>query len=254
MVSHVECIDNIKFMKKFPDKFFDLAMPDPPYGIGEAGKNHKSRNRLVRQKDGLRMRRCASTDYEKKDWDNQPPSDEYFDLLFSVAINHIVFGANYFTQIVGTSFKPPRRVEYESFLRKYPNGWIVWDKVNGGNDFNDCELIWTSFDFESYVLPFMWAGMMQGKSISEGAIMQGDKTKNEKRIHPTQKPILIYKYLLFKFSAHNQKVIDTNMGSQSSRIAAHEMGVDYWGCENDHGIFTKGEKRYNQHISQLSIF
>lgn len=254
MISDVECIDNIIGMSKYPDRFFHLAVPDPNYGIGEAGKNHKSRNTLVRQKDGKTMRRCPSNNYTRKEWDNSPPPTEYFTELFRVSINQLIFGANYFKEIVGIPFKPPRRNDFDVFLLQYPKGWIIWDKCNGTSDFNDCELIWTSFDFPSYILKYMWAGMMQGKSIIEGNIMQGDKSKNEKRIHPTQKPIIIYRHLLRSFAEPGTKILDTHLGSQSSRIAAEIEGYNFYGFDNDWEYFDMGNKRFEQHKLQPTLF
>lgn len=241
-------------MARYPDKYFDLAIVDPPYGIGESGKNHKSRNTLVRQRDGVTLRRCPSTNYSQKDWDNSPPSNEYFHEVLRVSQNQILFGGNYFKEFVGTPFKPPRRNKYKQFLKSYPNGWIIWDKVNGDNDFNDCELIWTSFEVPSTVIYYMWSGMMQGKSIAEGTIMQGNKSLNENRIHPTPKPVIIYKYLLNLFAHPGYKILDTNSGSGSSILAAHDLGLEIVACDNDEEYFKKSVRRIKQHVAQLTLF
>lgn len=137
----MNCMDG---MKEFPDQFFDLAVADPPYGIGENGKKNHSRSNLVKAKNyapyaGL---------------DEKPPDKEYFDELFRVSRNQIIFGANH-------------------FISKMPidsSCWIVWDKCNGKSDFADCELAWTSFDTAVRKFTFMWNGMLQGRSISEGGM------------------------------------------------------------------------------------
>ncbi len=242
----------MEFMAEMPDNFIDLAVPDLEYGIGEAGKNHKTRNTLVRQSDGVTMRRCPSTNYSRKDWDDKVPPDEVFQEINRVSENQCYFGANYFKYLVGTTFKPPRRKDFDSFVKDYPKGWIVWDKVNGTSDFSDCELIYTSYDFDSYVLPFMWAGMMQARSIKEGTIMQGNKRMNEKRIHPCHKPVVIYERL-YQIDPSIKSVLDTGTGGGSSRIAAHKLGIDFYGCEKDSEYYIKSNKRYENFISQTSF-
>lgn len=246
-----EC--NMELMARYPDHYFDLAIVDPPYGIGESGKNHKSRNTLVRQKDGVSMRRCPSTNYARKDWDDKPADGIYFGELKRVSKNQIVFGGNYFDTLMAPS-KPPRREKYKKFLEKYPEGVIIWDKVNGTSDFNDCEVIHTSFKFDSYVLKYMWAGMMQGVSINQGTVMQGNKKLNEKRIHPTQKPVIIYKYILNKYAKKGYKILDTHLGSGSIAIACHDLGVELTACERDVQYFDDAIMRIGIHKSQLLMF
>lgn len=250
LVSPISCYAG---MKKLRDKSFHFSPSDPPYGIGESGKNHKSRNTLVRQSDGVTMRRCPSTNYKRSNWDESIPGDDYFYHLKRICVNYALFGANYFPQIVGTAYKPPRRNDFEYFIKHNPKGWIVWDKVNGTSDFSDCELIYTTFDFDSYIFPYMWAGMMQGKSIAEGTVMQGNKTLNEKRIRPTQKPVIIYRYLYQKFATAGMKVFDSHVGSGSSRIAADVQGLDFFGYENDIDMWKKQELRYHKYKSQLQL-
>lgn len=246
-----EC--NIDLMARYPDKYFDLAIVDPQYGIGEAGKNHKSRNTVVRQRDGVTLRRCPSTKYTRKDWDNKPAGKEYFKELFRVSKHQIVFGANYFEPIMNIC-KPPRRDNFKRFLNGNPTGCIIWDKVNGTSDFSDCEVIWTSFDFPSYILPYMWAGMMQGVSITRGTTMQGNKALNEKRIHPTQKPVPIYKFLLDTYAKPGDKILDTHLGSGSIAIACHDYGFDLTACELDKEYFEAAMKRIKQHQLQQKLF
>lgn len=253
MSSQVYNVDCVGFMGTIPTRFFDISIVDPPYGIGESSKNHASRNTPIAQKNGVMMK-APKTSYKKKDWDNKPPEPIYFQELKRVSKWWFVFGANYYPEICGTVFKAPKREEYDTFICEHPKGWIIWDKVNGENDFNDCELIYANMDIDSYVLPFMWNGMMQAKSIHEPYIMQGNKKLNEKRIHPTQKPVALYRALIQKYAQPGWKKFDSHMGSQSSRIAAHIEGLDYWGCELDGDHFSDGNKRYTQHIAQAELF
>jgi len=251
--------DNLLMMSRYQDKHFDLAIVDPEYGIGEAGKNHKSRNTLVRQSGG-QMRRCPSSQYTRKDWDNKPAGREYFIELKRVSVEQVIFGANYFEFIMPVC-KPPRRNEFAQFLIDHPFGFIIWDKVNGNSDFSDCEVIYTSFNFKSFVIPYMWAGMMQGVSIARGTVMQGNKRLNEKRIHPTQKPVMLYKWLLIQciqkwimISQKAIKVLDTNRGSGSLDIACYDLGIDLTTCESDAEYFDLANKRLEQNTRQQSLF
>lgn len=244
-------MDNIQLMDGCQDNEFNMGLVDPEYGIGESSKNHNSRNTPVKQKNGTIIK-IDNPNYTKKDWDDSTPPYWYFRELFRVTQHHMIFGANYFPEIVGTPFKPPRRADFDQFIKDHPKGWIIWDKLNGENDFNDCELIKTSFNFDSYVLQYMWAGMMQG-SRADGTKMEGNKKLNEKRIHPTQKPVRIYEILLSKYVKKNQKVLDTHLGSGSIAIASNRLGINLVACEIDEEIYNKAIERYNQEIKQLSL-
>jgi len=201
MISEVHNIDCLEYMKTLPDKFFDLAIVDPPYGIGEKFKGGKSG-------------KMNFNEIVNKDWD-KVPNDNYFEELFRVAKNQIIWGGNYFPL-------PPTRC------------FVVWDKVIS-EDFTlaMAELAWTSFD----------------RLVK---IYKLQVPKNGK-IHPTQKPVALYKWLLKNYAKEGDKIFDSHMGSQSSRIAAHNMGFDYWGCELDKDYFEQGNKRYEDHIKQLKL-
>ena len=214
--SEVYMMDCIQGMKEYPDKYFDLAVVDPPYGIGEDGGSNHSRGKFAK-----------ATKYTAKNWDTKPPPIEYFIELFRVSKSQIVWGANHFIS----------RMPYDSSC------WIVWDKVNGDNDFADCELAWTSFDKAVRQFQFRWAGMLQGN--------MKDK---ELRIHPTQKPIALYDWIFSKFSTEGMKVLDTHLGSGSSRIAAHKNKLNFVGFEIDEEYFIKSEQRYADFTSQLRLF
>jgi site-specific DNA-methyltransferase (adenine-specific) len=224
-ISEVFNMDCMEYMKGLPDKLFELAIVDPPYGIGESGKTNKTRSGLA-----------VSKDYGDKDWDKSSPDKQYFNELTRISSNQIIWGANHFIS----------KIPYDSSC------WIVWDKVNGGNDFADCELAYTSFKTAVRQIRFMWHGFMQGADFT--GKMQGNKTINEKRIHPTQKPVALYKWLLKNYAKEGDKILDTHLGSGSSRIAAYLMGFDFYGTEIDKDYFEAQEKRFKEQTAQGSLF
>lgn len=199
MISKTYNIDCVEYMKTISDKFFELAVCDPPYGIGI--------NKTQLGNGKKKIFRGSS------DWDSKIPNKEYFTELFRVSKNQIIWGGNYFTE----------------YLR--PTGaWLFWDKGTGENDFADGELGWTSFNGTLRKITKSWVG----------ANAKDEST----RIHPTQKPIGIYKWILRKYAKPGDRIFDSHMGSQSSRIAVHEMGFDYYGCEIDPDYFRDGNKRF----------
>lgn len=247
--------DNMALMARYGDDYFDLAFIDPEYGIGESSKNHKSRNTPVKQKNG-KLLRCQNVDYGNKDWDVKRPAIDFFIEIFRVSKYQAIFGANYFEELMGESHKPPRRSVYKEYLLKHPKGIIIWDKVNGDNDFSDCEVIWTNLQFDSEIVYYMWSGMMQGKSIKHGTTQQGNKKLNEKRIHPTQKPVFIYIHIINFIKEHIDvsNVIDTGIGSGSSVIACDALGIQIIGCESDVDIYNSAINRIKVSRMQLKLF
>lgn len=227
--------DNMCLMARYPDKHFDLAIIDPPYGIKEDGRKAKSRLGFVKQKNGNKLLQNRMT-YKPGTWDENSESPEYFNELFRVSKNQIIFGANHFID----------RIPINS------SGWIVWDKCNVGTYQSDCELAWTSFDCTVRKLTFMWSGMIQG-SISDGSKMEGNKKLNEKRIHPTQKPVQLYKMILTKYATGGMKILDTHYGSGSIGIACNDLGFDLTACEKDIDYFNASIKRLADHQSQKVI-
>ena len=208
-ISEVYNCDCIEFMKTLPDKFFDLAIIDVPYGIGEDGSKNKTRTSLAKSKD--------YKGYIGNDLNS--PIKKYWDELFRISKDQIIWGANHFIS----------KIPFDSSC------WVVWDKDNGNNDFADCELAWTSFKTAIRKYKYKWHGMLQE-----------NMSQKEHRIHPNQKPIALYSWLLTNYAKLNNKIFDSHMGSQSSRIAAYKMGFDYWGCELDEDYFRDGCARFEK--------
>ncbi len=193
-------MDCMEGMKQFPDKYFELAIVDPPYGIsitdsGRLGKYNVNGNR----------------------WDDNIPTDDYFNELFRISENQIIWGGNYFPL-------PPTR------------GFIIWDKKQPeGVSFASCEFAWSSFDRSAKTFYF---SPMQDKY----------------RFHPTQKPVALYKWLLKNYAKKGDKILDTHVGSASSLIACHQMNFEYIGFELDKEYFDKATKRMADEMAQISLF
>lgn len=226
---NMDCMDG---MKLIPDKYFDLAIVDPPYGRKEHGG--KDRSRYVKQDNG-KLTLVKSGDYKKKEWDNKPAGKEYFEELFRVSKHQIIWGENYFNEVFGP-------------------GRIIWDKCNDGTDQSDAEIAYNSLTDRVDIFRYMWRGMFQGKSITEGHVQQGDKSKNEKRIHPAQKPVNLYKWILKANAKTGWRIIDTHVGSASSLIACHKMGFEFMGFEDDIDYYRDSNKRLEEVRSQVSMF
>ena len=217
-----DCMD---VMQEYPDKYFDLAVVDPPYFSGPERRGYYGSKV---SKIGVRR------DYPiSPKWDI--PTREYFNELERVAKRYIVWGCNYFNY----HFAPGR---------------IVWDKCNGGSSFSDCEIAATNCHDSVRLFRYMWNGMMQGKSISEGFIQQGNKALNERRIHPPQKPVALYTWIFQKYAKLGDKLLDTHLGSGSSRRAAYDFGLDFTGIEIDPEYFAKQEAAWSEYTAQERIF
>jgi len=211
--------DCLTYMKDQPDNSFDLAIVDPPYGIGESGKTNKSRSKLA-----------AAKDYKSFHGDDlEAPDSEYFDLLNRKCKNWIIWGANHFIDNLPFNVSSPC--------------WIVWDKENGKSDFADCELALTNFKTAVRLFRFQWAGMLQG-----------DMKTKELRIHPTQKPVKLYDWLLSNYAEPNMRIFDSHLGSGSSAIAAHYFGCDFVGMEIDEDYYKAACERFDRETRQLAMF
>ncbi len=212
--------DNMKVMKTFKDKQFDLAIIDPPYGISidkqmsdNAGTQHG-------------VAKAKKRKYKATNWDVSPPENEYFKELFRVSKNQIIWGANHFIS----------RIPYDSPC------WIVWDKHTNGY-FADCELAWASFGYPVRKFSFVWNGMLQGNMKNK-----------EERIHPTQKPVQLYKWLLQNYAKEGDTILDTHFGSLSIGIACHDMKFDLTAIELDKDYYEQAKQRLINHQLQLQLF
>lgn len=210
----------MEYMKGLPDKAFDLAIVDPPYGIGE----HGGKKRVGPQSDIKSLKPAV---YAKKLWDSKIPDSMYFNELFRISKNQIIWGGNYFIDNLRNT-----------------SCFIVWDKKsNDGSDFADCEIAWTSFNTAIRKFKYDWVGF--------GYL---NNPAGEIKIHPTQKPIALYSWLLDKYGKPGDKVLDTHLGSGSSAIAAHRMNFDFVGCELDSDYFRMLTKRFKEQTQQQNLF
>lgn len=211
MIYNQDCMEA---MKEMSDNQFDLAIVDPPYGIGKINnifKNSTPKNRNTKRKEK----------YKQKNWDIKP-NKKFWKQLLRVSANQIIFGANYFIENLYST-----------------SGWVYWNKNNGNNDFSDGEIIFTSFDraLRSYKI--------NSKSGTNGG-------KN--RIHPTQKPVKLYEWLLMNYAKKGDTILDTHLGSGSIAIACHNLGFELTGYEIDKEYFEAAKKRIEQHKAQKRLF
>lgn len=219
--------DNMDFMRNIPNKYFDLVIADPPQGKKEHGGT--CRSKYVKQKNGSKIF-VHDGGYTKKNWDNKPADNKYFNEIIRISKHQIIWGEQYFNRYFG-------------------KGRIVWDKVNGNNDQYDCELAYCSLNDRTTLFRYMWHGMMQGKSIKQGHIMQGNKKLNEKRRHPTHKPSNLYKWIFTHYGIPKDwKIFDPNLGSGSIGVAAYELGYNLEACENDKEQFEIAQNWLNETI------
>jgi site-specific DNA-methyltransferase (adenine-specific) len=218
--------DNMELMARYPDNYFDLAIVDPPYGIG-AGKRVGTtyKEGVLKNKKGFGNKKL----YSAKKWDNEVPTAKYWNELFRVSKNQIVWGGNYFTQYLPES-----------------RGWVYWDKkiINHQIDnYSDGELAWTSFDCVLRKFTYDWIGLGYCNSTEKGT-----------RIHSTQKPIKLYKWLLDKYAKPTDKILDTHLGSGSIAIACHDYGFELTACELDKEYYDKAIQRIKNHTNQQKLF
>lgn len=218
-------MDCMEGMKKFPDKYFDLAIVDPPYYSGPEKRGYYG-SKI--KKKGVYKNYPVSSKWKL-------PNREYFRELERVSKNQIVWGCNYFNW-------------------NFPSGRIVWDKCNGNSSFSDCEIASCSIHDSVRLFRYMWNGMFQGKSISEGHIQQGNKALNEERIHPTQKPIALYDWILGRYTKEDYKILDTHVGSGSSLVACEKAGLKYVGFEIEECYYELASERLEEYKMQVNLF
>ena len=211
----VKLIDCMEYMKTVPDKYFELAIVDPPYFEQYGKKNYTGSDIST---TGIRRQTNAI-----KHW--AIPDEKYFKELYRISKNQIIWGCNY----------------YVKFIQDF--GRIIWDKKNDSATFSKAEIASKSFSLSVDMFRFEWNGMLQENMHNK-----------EFRIHPTQKPIALYKWLLKNYAKPNDKIFDSHVGSGSSRIACYDMGFDFIGCELDPDYWEAQEKRYKDHIMQGNLF
>ena len=212
--------DCMNIMAGYPDGYFDLAIVDPPYGIGEDGEKLKEYN----SKPCETWKTRKPKGYKQKSWDNSTPEQSYFTELIRVSKNQIIWGGNYFTDYLRPS-----------------GGWIVWDKQVVMPTFSDGELAWASIKNNVKFVRLLWAGYR--------------KCEQTDRIHPTQKPTKLYAWIYENYAAPGQRILDTHLGSGSNAIAAHyaKMG-EFVGVELDPDYFQASVERIKRETRQLSLF
>ena len=215
-IHNMDCMD---FLKCCEDNQFDLAIVDPPYGIKVGG------SKAFGKVGGSNI--VESTNYRTFD-DSDAPDYKYFMELRRISKNMIIWGANHFIERLPFGINSPC--------------WIVWDKDNSGN-FADCELAWTSFKTAVRKFKFRWNGLLQQ-----------DMKNKEKRIHPTQKPVALYEWLLKNYAKEGDSILDTHMGSGSIGIATNKHGFDLTACELDADYFTAACDRIKQAYNQPDMF
>jgi len=208
LISEVTNEDCMVMMSRYPDKYFELACIDPPYGIGVDGQkkivcNNPKHNRK---------------EHDFKNWDNEIPDENYFNELKRVSVNQIIWGGNYYTEHLAPT-----------------KAWIFWYKGQRDLTMSDGEMAWTSFD----------------KVTRQFEL---NRTHLGSTIHPTQKPVALYSWIFEKYAKQGDKILDTHLGSQSSRIAAHKAGLDFWGTELDKDYFESGNKRFNKYLGLDGMF
>ena len=201
--------DNMDLMSRYKDNHFDLAIVDPPYGIGISGQK--------KQKKGKKSDRKH---HKEKGWDYEIPSEKYFKELFRISKNQIIWGANYFVK----------------YLNKGTKGWLVWFKGQIGLTMSDCELAYSSFNRPTRVVNINRVDLLKQNTI-----------------HPTEKPVRLYQWVLDNYAKDGDKILDTHLGSGSIAIACHNLGFDLTACELDKEYFEAAIKRIKQHQAQLRI-
>jgi site-specific DNA-methyltransferase (adenine-specific) len=206
MRNEVHLMDCMELMRGYPDGYFELACVDPPYGLGlrtvEGGSKKNTQTKFI-------------DDLKKKRWDNDVPTQSYWDELFRVSRNQVVWGGNYFGLPAHRTF-------------------IVWDKMTYVPTMSQIEQAWTSFDSPARLIKI--------------------NSNQPDRTHPTQKPIALYDWIFANYAKEGDKILDTHVGSGSSRIAAHRAGLDFIGAELDPDYWAAQEKRYKDFKSQLTLF
>jgi site-specific DNA-methyltransferase (adenine-specific) len=212
-------------MARYEDNYFDLAIVDPPYGINADKAQNKAAEQREKAKGNSKAGRGWKK-YKQTNWDNEIPTEDYFLELKRVSKNQIVWGGNYF-----------------SYLWKFSNSFIIWNKMQRDFSLADGELAWYSIKDKA----------MRIFDFSRGGALS-DANKSGGRLHPTQKPVKLYEWLLMNYAKENDKILDTHLGSGSIAIACHNLGYELTGCELDKDYYKAAMKRIEQHKQQQRLF
>lgn len=212
----IENIDNMELMARYQDKYFDIGIVDPEYGL-----NFSKYNRTNKAHNGERVK---ANKYKNSDWDANPAGATYFKELQRVTKQQIIWGGNYFLDHLGNS-----------------KAMICWYKHQPVDNFSDCEYAWVSFNKPAKVFDFPYYGNVEGK------------TSASEKFHPTQKPIALYKWLLKNYANPGDKILDTHLGSGSIAIACEEMGFDLTACEIDKDYYDAALNRLENYRKQLRL-
>lgn len=219
LIGKITCADCMDILKQLPDKCIDLVLTDPPYGIGYDVACEKNNGKLFGTAKAIR------NTYTKTNWDNKIPEKEVFNEIIRVSKNQIIFGGNYFANMLPNS-----------------KCWLVWDKhINGA--WADCELAWTSFDKPVKKYDYLWNGMLQE-----------DMKNKEKRFHPTQKPVGLFSKILNDYSNENDLVLDCFSGSGTTAVACHNLKRRFICIEKDKEYYEKSCERLEREQRQLTLF
>jgi site-specific DNA-methyltransferase (adenine-specific) len=206
---NIDCMDG---MKEFPDKYFELAIVDPPYGIGVDGQ---------KERYDAKVPKHSRKYHAQKNWDTEIPGASYFKELERVSKNQMIWGGNYFVKHLTQGHK----------------GWIIWDKAQHGLTMSDCELAYSSFDTPTRIFTQNRVVLLQ-----------------EQTIHPTQKPVKLYEWLLTHYAKPGDKILDTHVGSASSLVACHHLHFDYVGFEIDEDYYRMASERLEAEKAQTTLF
>ena len=209
------CADCIDILPLIPDKSIDAVVTDPPYGIGEARNDNASRTNLA-----------AARDYGIEAWDDTPPDPQFFDHMRRCSRHQVVFGGNHLASWLGSS-----------------PSWIVWDKDNGGNDFADCELAWTSHKKAVRKIVHRWNGMLTEPGVEK-----------DQRTHPTQKPLRVMSWIVENYTESHDLICDPFMGSGTTGVACVRLGRQFIGVERERKYFDIAVRRIKEAFADGGLF
>lgn len=233
--------DALELLEKLPDNSIDVFI-DPPYGIKQNAYRAKSRSKLAKTRN-----------YSDFNWDNETPSVEIFKEIKRVGLSIFVFGGNYMMDKLyeaglshdAENFKSSKREDFDYYINKHPDDWVIWDKLNGNCNFRDSEMCWNNQGVNE-IIPYLWNGMLQGANIGYKGNHLGNKQLNDKRYHPTQKPRILLNHMVLKYFSKLITIVDCFSGGFSLSVSCQEMGYSFISGELRNDYCMIGEKRLSQ--------